>query len=176
MTAFEALQALQEYFGPWSIPAVSEHVLKELRRYDDSELEAISNEIIRTRPANYGAPDVLSVVSAVKTLSQKRTLRLRSGARVNTRSCPVCKTVLSGTKYTCSVCGYDVADDVEEHARWWEDFKAGKAKRFTADDVLRKIVSLGEREARKDADAVMKTVYPNSCRFKKIGFSGADSR
>jgi NaMN:DMB phosphoribosyltransferase len=140
MTVSEIMKEFVAYYGPWSNSAVQERVVAEIMRYSDREIEGIRDEVMRKRPAQWGAPDVATIAEAITGISAKRTPVLRSGERSGTIICPVCQNVIRGTSGVCHTCAYVLGDDIDEHSGWWERYQEGKEPRYDIGLLLDGIV------------------------------------
>jgi hypothetical protein len=135
LTVAECLGNLEEYYGVWGNTRVLEDVTEQLSKYSDDAITEIYQEIIRGRAARCGAPDVSSVEIAIKKLSDRHELILRSGEKESRVKCPVCSSTVHWA--TCGHCGYEVGFDIQEHKAWFRDYQAGRTPRLNEGDLLK---------------------------------------
>lgn len=136
MDALELYGKLCRYYGE---PAeeVAAAIAEEVERLNHTAFPQIFQTITRSRPAKFGPVDVKDICDAAAALRV-------AGVDVdkpNVVRCSVCGTEALGSRWSCPTCGFDLAENkiqskVREHTAWWNEYKAGRAPRFSVDKLI----------------------------------------
>lgn len=96
-----------------------------------SSLERLFTTLTENFPATW-TPDVKALKEAITAAG---IITLADPEKTN--KCPVCATTWPGTGL-CPKCCYnhDTDGTIEEHRKWYNDWKAGKVQKYNVHDIL----------------------------------------